>query len=312
MKKYRCLIVDKMHESIIPMLKELNVQVDYCPELTRKEIIDRILDYDILFIRSKTQVDEELLTKADKLKIVGRAGAGIDNLDEVYLSNKGISIINASEGNRDAVGEHTIGMLLALLNNVVKAHTQVALKKWDREGNRGVELSEKTVGIIGYGNMGRAFAQRLSGFGCRVLAFDKYLVDYSDEYITEVSLNEIYEQADIVSLHIPLTSETKGWIDDDFISKFSKPFFFLNLARGEVAKLSSIRRAIASGAMRGAALDVLENEKLDELTTGQQEDFTYLTSQPNVILTPHIGGWSFESYKKINKVLTSKLLTLLS
>lgn len=304
---YKCLIVDKMHESIIPLLNEIHITPVYKPLITRQEIISQLQDYEILFIRSKTTVDKELLKNASKLKVIGRAGAGIDNLDEECLANKGIAIINAPEGNKDAVAEHAIGMLLSLFNNIVKSHMEVISKVWDREGNRGVELFGKKVGIIGYGNMGSALAQRLIAFGCTVLAYDKYRIDYEDKYCRAVTLDEIYKSADVVSLHVPLTNETKGWVDIDFFNNFQKPIYFMNLARGEVVSLTALREAIESGKVLGAALDVLENEKLQTLDVEQEHTFEYLSKANNVILTPHIGGWSHESYYKINEVLVRKL-----
>jgi D-3-phosphoglycerate dehydrogenase len=311
-KNLKCLIVDEMHESVVGLLKEINVIPVYKPDISREEIIEQIVDFEILFIRSKTKVDRSLLAKASKLKIVGRAGAGIDNLDEVYLADKGIQIINAPEGNKDAVGEQTIAMLLSLMHNVVKSHLEVTRGKWDREGNRGVELSGKIVGIIGYGNMGKAVAQRLSSFGCTVLAYDKYLIDYQDQYCQAVSLQTIFNSADILSLHVPLIDETYGWVDDDFFNKFKKPIYFLNLSRGEIVVLPSLVNAIKCNEVKAAALDVLQNEKLNTLNKEQQECFDFLSSSSNVILTPHIGGWSHESYFKINQVLINKLYQLIN
>lgn len=304
---YRCLIVDEMHDSVISLLKEIDVTPVYRPDVSRQEIIELIADYEVLFIRSKTRVDKELLKNAPNLKVVGRAGAGIDNLDKAYLESRSITIINAPEGNKDAVGEQTIAMLLSLLHNVVKSHNEVISKKWDREGNRGVELSGKTVGIIGYGNMGKAVAQRLHSFGCSVLAHDKYKEQYEDKYCKAVGLKQIYNQADIVSIHVPLTDETRDWIADDFFNKFQKPFYFLNLSRGEIVVLSSLIKALKQGTILGAALDVLENEKLNSLGAKQKEEFEFLSKSNKVILTPHIAGWSFESYFKINQVLIDKL-----
>lgn len=309
---YHCLIVDEMHDSVVSLLKEIDVAPVYRPDVSRQEIIELIADYEVLFIRSKTRVDKELLKNAQHLKVVGRAGAGIDNLDEAYLSSKNIAIINAPEGNRDAVGEQTIGMLLSLMHNIHKSHLEVTSKTWDREGNRGVELSGKTVGIIGYGNMGQMVAQRLKSFGCNVLAYDKYRSDYEDEYCTSASLNEIHASADVLSLHVPLTDETRGWIDDDFFEAFQKPVYFLNLARGGIVSLHAVKSALEKGKLIGAALDVLENEKLETLNFEQEKVFKYLSEATNVILTPHIGGWSRESHVKINQVLVNKLNRLIN
>lgn len=304
---YSCLIADEMHDSVLSLLKDIGVTPIYKPTITRLEIKSEIELHDVLFIRSKTKVDQELLQHAQKLRVVGRAGAGIDNLDEAYLKQQGIEIINAPEGNRDAVAEQTVGMLLSLFHNIVKAHLEVIAKKWDREGNRGVELAGKTLGIIGYGNMGSALAKRLSAFGCTVLAYDKYRDNYADQYCNAVSLEEIYKSADILSMHVPLTDETRGWVNDEFVNNFQKPIYFLNLARGEVVSLKALKRGLEEKKILGAALDVLENEKLATLDNEQSKIFDYLCQSSNVIMTPHIGGWSQESYFKINKVLVQKL-----
>jgi D-3-phosphoglycerate dehydrogenase len=304
---YSCLIADEMHESVLDLLRDIGVRPVYKPGITRAQIIEEIASYDILFIRSKTRVDRALLENAPKLRVVGRAGAGIDNLDEAYIAERGIEIINAPEGNRDAVAEQTVGMLLSLFHNIVKAHLEVIAKKWDREGNRGVELAGKTVGIIGYGNMGSALAERLSAFGCTVLAYDKYRDNYADRYCKAVELDEIYKSADVLSMHVPLTDETRAWVDEEFFGNFHKQIYFLNLARGEVVSLKALKSALKEKKVLGAALDVLENEKLKTLDNEQSEIFDYLCHADNVIMTPHIGGWSQESYFKINKVLIQKL-----
>ena len=296
-----------MHESVISLLRQINVTPSYKPNITQREIVEQLVDYEVLFVRSKTIVDKELLRNAHKLKVVGCAGAGMDNLDENYLMERGVKIINAPEGNKDAVGEQTVAMLLSLLHKVVKSHQEMITKKWDREGNRGVELFGKTVGIIGYGNMGRAVAQKLSSFGCAVLAYDKYRKNYQDKYCRAVNLEKIEQTADVLSLHVPLTSQTKGWVDDDFFNKFQKPIYFLNLSRGGIVTLSALINAIKQGKVLGAALDVLENENPDTFNDRQKSEFKHLSNANNVILTPHIGGWSYESYLKINQVLVNKL-----
>jgi len=198
-------------------------------------------------------------------------------------------------------------MLLCLFNNILRADTEIRNGIWDREGNRGVEIMNKTVGIIGYGNNGGATAKRLSGFGCKVLAYDKYRDNYGDSFAEEASLERIMQEADILSLHIPLTEVTRYLINQDFIDQFSKPFYLLNLSRGEIVKLKAVVNGLESGKIKGACLDVLENEKIKNLTADQQGDFDYLISSDKVILTPHIGGWSHESYVRINEVLVRQI-----
>lgn len=305
--KYKCLIVDDMHPSIEGMLKNIGVEPHYYPKVTRKEIIDRISNFDILFIRSKTKVDSDLLQHANKLKVIGRAGSGMDNLEIDWIESKGIAAINAPEGNRDAVAEHTMGLLLALLNNIYRANKEVSNKIWDRESNRGVELGNKTVGIIGYGNVGKALVKRLKAFECKVLIYDKYIKEYEFGYEQKASLKEVFEKCDIISLHVPLTDETRGWVNDDFLNSFKQNIYLINTARGEVVVNSAIVKHLKSGKLLGVALDVLENEKLDSLMDKGLQDFNYLIKTDKVILTPHVGGWSVESYYKINKVLVEKL-----
>jgi D-3-phosphoglycerate dehydrogenase / 2-oxoglutarate reductase len=301
------LIVDKMHPSLSAMLIDIGISPNYQPNITRASIIEQLSQYDGLVIRSKTFVDKELLTNASKLKFICRAGAGIDNLDVKYIESQNIKIVNAPEGNRNALAEHTIGLLFSLLNNIVKSDREIRQLVWDREGNRGHEIVNKTVGIIGYGYMGTAFASKLKHFGCRIIAYDKYKSDFATDGIEEVSLEEIFQASDIVSLHVPLTEETIGLVNGNFFKKFSKPIWVINTSRGEVVDLRALIENIEGELVLGAALDVLENEKLDNFTDIQKKDFEYLANSNKIILTPHVAGWSFESYVMINKVLVEKL-----
>jgi D-3-phosphoglycerate dehydrogenase len=304
----KCLIIDGMHESIIYKLQEAGIEVDYRPEITRQQVMDCLHSYEILVVRSKTPIDKELVDYGTKLKYVARAGAGIDNLDLEYLNKVGIDVINAPEGNRDAVGDHTIGMLLVLLNKIHVADRQVRQMIWDREANRGTELHNKTVGIVGYGNMGRAFAKRLPGFGCKVLAYDKYKTEYSDQYVEAVTMEDLFRESDILSLHVPLTSETNKMVNEDFLNKFLKNIYLINMARGEVVPMKSVVYGLESGKIISAALDVLECEKLAKLNIDQKKNFDILAASDQILLTPHIGGWSFESYQKISDVLAEKII----
>jgi D-3-phosphoglycerate dehydrogenase / 2-oxoglutarate reductase len=303
----RCLIVDSMHESIFSLLTEIQWDYDYQPKITRDEIKRIHLNYDGLIIRSKTHVDNDLLGEAPRLRFVARAGAGIDNLDVDYLTEKNIVIIHASEGNRDAVAEYAIGGLLSVMRNIPRANAEVRNKIWLREENRGEEIMGKTVGIIGYGNMGSSFAKRLSGFGCNVLAYDKYKTNFSDGYCKEASLEALFRESDIVSLHIPLTGETRGMINGSFLNLFRKSIILINTARGEILPIGDILDAIESKKVRAAVLDVLENEKLNTLSEEQLNAFNRLAQKTNVIFTPHIAGWTFESHIKINVALADKI-----
>lgn len=303
----KCIIVDDMHESIIPLLSELGIEASYQPFISREELLKIIGNYEGILIRSKTEVDKELIDAATKLEFIGRAGAGLDKIDVAYVETKGIEILNAPEGNRDALAEHAMGMLLSLLNNLNKADAEVRNWIWDREGNRGTELSDKTVAILGYGNMGQAFVQRLRAFDCRVLVYDKFKKGFGTKNVEEASLAKIFEKADILSLHVPLTEETKGWINKDFVQNFRKDIYIVNTARGEVLPLQDLLDLMDSGKVKGAALDVLEKEKFDKLTVQEKAVFTNLFSRKNVILSPHVGGWTFSSYKRINEVLVGKI-----
>ncbi|RKQ49597.1 D-3-phosphoglycerate dehydrogenase [Roseivirga pacifica] len=303
----KCLIADEMHVSILPLLKQIGLEPDYKPELKREELLKIIGDYEVLLIRSKTEIDKEFVDHAKKLEVIGRAGAGLDKIDVAYVEQHNIEIVNAPEGNRDALAEHGVGMLLNMLNNINKADAEVRNWIWDREGNRGVELSDKTVGIIGYGYMGQAFVQRLRAFDCRILVFDKYKKGFGTKKVEEVGLEKLFAKTDILSLHVPLTEETRSWINKDFIEKFKKDIFILNTARGEILPITDLLALLDSGKVRGAALDVLEKEKFDDLSAQQKQNFQNLFEQKNVVLSPHVAGWTFASYKRINEVLVSKI-----
>lgn len=305
--KRKCLIIDEMHESIIPQLEAIGFKVAYRPTISRQEILECISDFELLLVRSKTEIDAEIISKASQLKLIGRAGAGLDKIDIAAAEEAGIEIVNAPEGNRDALAEHAIGLMLSMLNKIKQADEQVRNWIWDREGNRGVELSDKTVGIIGYGYMGQAFVQRLRAFDCRILVYDKYKKGFGTKKVEEVGMEKIFDKTDILSIHVPLTTETAGWMTEDFYQKFRKPIFLLNTARGEVAPLADIVQSLDSGKLLGAALDVLEKEKFSELTTEEKKLYQMLFEHKNVLLSPHVAGWTYASYKKINEVLLGKI-----
>lgn len=306
----KCLVVDPMHESLFPMLEGLGWQADYHPTITRNELREKHRGYEGLIIRSKTIVDRDLLGEHPTLRFIGRAGAGLDNLDLEYLAAKNIQVVHAAEGNRDAVGEFTVGILLSLLRNIPRAHQEVINGVWLRESNRGAEIMGKTTGIIGFGNMGQAFANRLRGFGCKILVYDKYKHGFSNEFWQEADMNKIFAETDILSLHIPLTDETRGMVTTHYLSQFKKKIILINTARGEIISLSDLAESFSMGFVRGAALDVLENENMNTLTTVQREGFRNLIAGGNVIFTPHIAGWTFESHVKINVALVEKIKTL--
>ncbi len=306
-QRKKCLIIDEMHPSIVPLLEGLGFDVIYRPQIEQEEVYPQLEDCYCLVIRSKVNVDEKLLSYTNELRYIVRAGAGIDNLEVESIISKGIKIINAPEGNRDALAEHAIGMLLALFNNITKSSREIGQGTWDREGNRGVELMGKTVGLIGYGHMGKAFSKRLSSFGCEVLAFDKYKQGFPSKYAKEVPMEDLFGRAEVLSLHVPLTPETKAMVDESFLNRFTNNIYLLNTARGGILSIRALVKGLQKGKVLGAALDVLENEKLATLTKEQKMDLAFLSQSDQVILTPHVAGWTYESYRKINKVLIEKL-----
>ena len=308
MNKGRILIVDDLHPAFKQSAMEMGYDVDDLPMITRAETLSSIGEYVGIAVRTKFLIDKELLDLGSKLKFVARAGAGLDNIDEAYAAQKGIQLLNAPEGNRDAVGEHALGLLLSLMNNFRKSDMEIRNGIWDREGNRGYELKGKTVGVVGYGHMGQSFAKRLSGFGVEVIAYDKYKTGFSDDFAREVSMEEIVKHSDVLSLHIPLTSETRQMVNEEYFFHFRKPIFFINTARGEVVNTSAVLHAIAQGKILGAGLDVLQTEKFPALN--QQDWYPELAQCEKVLLTPHVGGWTFDSYRKISEVLAQKLKSL--
>jgi D-3-phosphoglycerate dehydrogenase len=270
-----------------------------------------ISNADGIVIRSRFPMDAKLLDFAPNLKFIARSGAGMENIDLDYCTNRNIQLFNAPEGNRNAVGEHALGMLLALLNNLVIADAEVRSGKWDREGNRGIELDGKTVGIIGYGNNGEAFAKKLRGFDVQILAYDKYKSNFGNDFVKESSLEELYANADVISFHIPQNEETLFWANDTFFESIQKPFFLLNLSRGKIVETKALLKAIENGKVLGAGLDVLEFEKasFENFFDGNMpEAFQQLLASKKVILSPHVGGWTNESYFKLSDVLADKIL----
>jgi D-3-phosphoglycerate dehydrogenase / 2-oxoglutarate reductase len=303
----KVLIIDEMHLSIFPLLEKEGFEVDYRPEITREEILGIIQEYEGLIIRSKTPMDKPLLQRASKLRFIARAGAGLENIDLGFMEQREIQLFHAAEGNKDAVGEQAIGMLLALFNHIGKADQEVRKGIWIREENRGEELQGKTVGIIGYGNMGSAMAKKLTGFDVRILAYDKFKKGFGNEFVEETDFQLILSESDIISLHVPLTTETKNFLTLEILQKFRKPIYLINTARGEIISFETLNKALDLGILKGAVLDVLENEKFNTFSSDQKEEFSKLASRNNVIFSPHIAGWTHQSYVKINQVLVEKI-----
>jgi D-3-phosphoglycerate dehydrogenase / 2-oxoglutarate reductase len=308
---HKILAIDALHQSIHALMQPLPVEFHYLPNLNLSQILALIPQYDGLILRSKINIDAHFLEVASQLKWIARAGSGLDTIDTLETQKRNITVLNAPEANRDAVAEHTIGLLLALFRKTLCAHQQVRQSIWNREQNRGYELKGKTVGIVGYGNVGTQVARRLSAFDCEVMVYD--LKPKKDQIPNkrQVDMNTIFAHADVLTLHVPLTSLTQGMVGEEYLDKFTKNIWLVNTSRGEILKLDSLCNAIQQGKVIGAALDVLENEKIDQLTALQQQNFDFLRQQDNVILTPHIAGWTFESYERINEVLVKKIQDLI-
>lgn len=305
----RLLIVDNLHPVFMERVEAAgNYRCDYRPEMTYDDCLQVIAGYEGLLVRSKFFVGRELLDAAPKLEFIGRAGAGMDGIDVELAESRNVLLLNAPEGNRDAVGEHALGMLLSLFNNLRAGDKQIREGIWDREGNRGIELKGKTVGLIGYGFMGQCFAKKLSALDVRVIAYDKYKTNYSDPYAEAVSTDTLFAETDVLSLHIPLTAETRKMVNAAFWQLFRKPIYFLNTARGEIVDTAGLLGALAGGKVLGAGLDVLENEKFPALA--RQDWFQELIDSGKVLLSPHVAGWSVESYRRISEVLAAKVLAL--
>lgn len=302
-------------DTVHPILEErLTSEGFKCVDATKSDLETcHLLVQDAvgIVIRSRFPMQEAFLKHAPKLQFIARSGAGMENIDESYCRERNIQLFNAPEGNRNAVGEHALGMLLALLNKFIPGDQQVRKGIWDREGNRGEELDSKTVGIIGYGNNGRAFAKKLRGFDCKILVYDKYLVNISDNFVTQVSLDQLYREAQVISFHIPQNEETLYWVNDAFFESLAKPIYLLNLSRGKIVDTQALLKAIDVGKVKGAGLDVLEFEKAsfeNFSDTDRLSLFQELIASNKVILTPHVGGWTTESYFKLSDVLADKIV----
>jgi D-3-phosphoglycerate dehydrogenase len=311
----KILIIDSIHPVFKKIVEENAFLCDDGMKLTKDEIILQINNYIGIAIRSRFKIDKDFLSHAEHLKFIARAGAGMENIDVKYATSKGIASLNSPEGNRDAVGEHAIGLLLSLFNNLNKADREVRKGIWLREENRGVELQEKTVGIIGFGNTGSSFAKKLSGFESKLLTYDKYVnidsVKFS--FVQQVSLEQIFEASDIISFHIPLNAETKYLVNDEFINRFKKDIYIINTSRGKILNTADLVKNLKTGKVQGACLDVLEYEStsFENFDAYDLPDpMKYIMNSENVILSPHIAGWTFESNEKMARILAEKVLEL--
>ncbi len=305
----KILHLDTNHPLLINQLQELGFTNHEDYSSSKLDIEAKISAYDGIILRSRFSIDKQFLDAANNLKFIGRVGAGLENIDCDYAISKGIELIAAPEGNRNAVGEHALGMLLSLFNKLNKADREVRTGKWLREDNRGIELDGRTAGLIGYGNMGKAFAKKLRGFDVEVLCYD-IKEHVGDANATQVSLKEFQEKVEVVSLHTPQTPLTLGMIDSQFINAFKNPFWFINTARGKSVVTQDLVSALKSGKILGAGLDVLEYEKSsfeDMFTSSMPEPFQYLIQAENVLLTPHVAGWTIESKEKLAQTIVDKI-----
>lgn len=306
----KILITDNVHQLLIDNLEKSGFKITYLPEITWDEVFDIIDDYCAIVINTKTKMNKKMLDKAKNLKVIVRLGSGLDIIDLDYAHKKNIIVERTPEGNRNAVAEHSMGLLLSLLNNIVTSNIEVRNFQWNREKNRGLELEGKTIGLIGFGNTGTSFAKKLKCFDLNILVYDKYKQRFQEEfrYVSETGMNRLFEECDILSLHIPLTKETFHLVNEEFINKFKKNIYLINTSRGKIIDTKDLIKGLESGKIKGAALDVLENEKPWTYDEEEKMNYQKLFSMENVIVTPHIAGWTLESKEKIAKFTFEKIM----
>ena len=301
------IITANAHPVLAETLIQRGYEVLYAPDITYEELSEKIASVTGLVVTTRLKIDKAILEKASRLKWIGRLGSGLELIDLAYAAEKNIQCISTPEGNRNAVAEHALGLLLNLTNNITKSQLDVRNWNWLREENRGIEMSGKTVGIVGYGNTGQAFTKLLMAFDVTVLAYDKYKFDFGSVAVKEANLEQLCRYADVISFHVPLTEETKYMADEHFFDALLQKPFLINTSRGKVVKTSALIAALKEGKIRGAALDVLENENISNLHEEEKEQFSFLQKQDNVVLTPHIAGYSVEAFYKMSKILLEKL-----
>lgn len=306
----RVLVTDSVHECLLHGLTELGYAYDYEPKITLEQVRERIVTYTGIIINSKILVDRSFLNRAERLSFIGRLGSGLEIIDLTYAKERGVSVFRAPDGNCDAVAEHAMGLLLTLANNLRQADAQVRQNIWQREENRGWELMGKTIGLVGMGYTGRALARRLAGWGMRVLAYDKYLpAGYAQawEYVEEVSMEQLYAEVDILSLHLPATAETEGLANAAYWKRFKPGLVLVNTSRGNIVPTEDLLVALETGQLLGACLDVFENEKPATYTVEQTRLFERLFARPDVVLSPHVAGWTTESKERLAMLLLDRI-----
>lgn len=307
----KVIFLDSVHPILAERLSAAGMQCEFAWEYSKEKILAALIDATGIVLRSRYTMNEELLQFAPQLQFIARSGSGLENIDVAYCKKRGIRIYNSPEGNRNAVGEHALGLLLSLMNHLHTADRDVKSGIWDRDGNRGLELDGKTIGIIGYGNNGSAFAKKLRGFDVKLMAYDKYKKGFGDHFVMECAMSALFKHADIISFHIPQNSETMFMANDIFFKKIQKPIYLLNLSRGKIVETKALVKAIQSGKVLGAGLDVLEYEPSDFTSFFESEipeDLKFLLNSDKVILSPHVGGWTAESYFKLSDILADKIL----
>ncbi len=310
MKERKVLFIDDTHPLLTELLEQMGFVCDFFPAYKRTDFLQIVSNYQGVVIRSKIKLDAEFFVMATQLQFVARVGAGMENIDVAEAQKHGVACLNAPEGNRDAVAEQAVAMLLTLFNRLLIADPEVRKGIWLREQNRGIELGGKTVGIVGYGNTGSAFARKLRGFDVQLLAYDKYKSGFGNDYVGEVGMDDLCEQSDILSFHVPLTEETTYLFDKELINKFKKPFYLINTSRGKVVNTRHLMDAMDEKKVLGACLDVLEYEGLSFEAIQDSPDFSRLTGMENVVLTPHIAGWTHQSNMKMAETLARKIKAL--